>query len=47
MQVYCENRFTFQIQLENEIRTLTKIRTINWKVTKFNMNINLNLIEQG
>ena len=23
MQVYCENRFTFQIQLENEIRTLT------------------------
>ena len=23
VQVYCENRFTFQIQLENEIRTLT------------------------
>ena len=23
MQVYCENRFTFQIQLENEIHTLT------------------------
>ena len=23
MQLYCENRFTFQIQLENEIRTLT------------------------
>ena len=23
MQVYCENRFTFQIQLENEIRLLT------------------------
>ena len=23
MQVYCENRFTFQIQLENEIRALT------------------------
>ena len=21
--LYCENRFTFQIQLENEIRTLT------------------------
>ena len=47
MQVYCENRFTFQIQLENEICTLTQICTINWKVTKFNMNINLNLIEQG
>ena len=23
MQVYCENGFTFQIQLENEVRTLT------------------------
>ena len=23
VQVYCENRFTFQIQLENEICTLT------------------------
>ena len=23
MQVYCENRFTFQIQVENEIHTLT------------------------
>ena len=23
VQVYCENRFTFQIQLEDEIRTFT------------------------
>ena len=46
--VYCENRFIYQKM--KYVHALTSLRSsapLTEKVTKFNMNINLNLIEQG